>query len=211
MWFGIDPLAEKMPDWSSYAYAFNNPIRYSDPTGMYPEESGGGDPIYLAQEITANSEQGGDPPRIGEVRNNKCGAMEYEIFNGEEWVASSRIPITGTGQINATDSPIEWLLGAWKMPFQAADDIGALGISAMRVPKGEMWVDAASGAMQKAGTFVKEGKTYLKFLTDKVKTNFSKTNSSRGVPKNFPTPNPQPKSKYGPILDLIFGNFNPPK
>lgn len=33
----IDPLTEKMPGWSPYSYGFDNPVQYTDPTGMEPE------------------------------------------------------------------------------------------------------------------------------------------------------------------------------
>ena len=36
IWLSVDPLAELMPEWSSYAYTFNNPVNYVDPTGMIP-------------------------------------------------------------------------------------------------------------------------------------------------------------------------------
>ncbi|MDN3672843.1 RHS repeat-associated core domain-containing protein [Flavobacterium branchiarum] len=33
-WISPDPLSEKMPNYGSYVYAFNNPINFVDPTGM---------------------------------------------------------------------------------------------------------------------------------------------------------------------------------
>lgn len=33
----VDPLAEMMPSHSSYSYTFNNPLKFTDPTGMAPE------------------------------------------------------------------------------------------------------------------------------------------------------------------------------
>jgi hypothetical protein len=37
-WFyGVDPLAGKYPSWSPYTYTLNNPIKFTDPTGMSVE------------------------------------------------------------------------------------------------------------------------------------------------------------------------------
>lgn len=34
----MDPLAEEFPNYCGYVYTMNNPIRYTDPTGMVPED-----------------------------------------------------------------------------------------------------------------------------------------------------------------------------
>jgi RHS repeat-associated protein len=37
VWLSVDPIAEKYPNVSPYAYTFQNPVRYTDPTGMKAE------------------------------------------------------------------------------------------------------------------------------------------------------------------------------
>lgn len=40
-WISPDPLSEEFPSWSPYNYAFNNPLKFTDPDGRAPEEVNG--------------------------------------------------------------------------------------------------------------------------------------------------------------------------
>jgi len=55
-WMNIDPLAERATDWTPYRYAFNNPLSFTDPTGMYEDwvEKENGD-IYWDNNATSQA------------------------------------------------------------------------------------------------------------------------------------------------------------
>ena len=38
-WTAVDPLAEETPSWTPYRYAFNNPLIFIDPDGMFEDEA----------------------------------------------------------------------------------------------------------------------------------------------------------------------------
>lgn len=37
-WISPDPLSEEHSDWTPYRFAFNNPLRFSDPTGLLEDD-----------------------------------------------------------------------------------------------------------------------------------------------------------------------------
>lgn len=39
-WMNVDPLAEQAPNWTPYRYSFNNPVMYTDPTGLFETKFG---------------------------------------------------------------------------------------------------------------------------------------------------------------------------
>ena len=65
-WAVVDPLAALMPGASPYSYGFNNPMSFTDPTGMAPE-SVGADGLTNSQWMQS-SRPGADPSLAGQYR-----------------------------------------------------------------------------------------------------------------------------------------------
>jgi len=111
MWLSVDPLVEAMPSWSPYNYTFNNPLKYTDPTGMVPEkeypdsykgELGKGD---WRESDRINNNSVWQEANKYNIQNNNTGQYEpYEqVLDLYKWVQNES---TELGQ------EVKWMEGA---------------------------------------------------------------------------------------------------
>lgn len=63
----VDPLASLMPGWNPYHYTFNNPVKFTDPTGKFPV-------CENCDEIYAQ----------GAIVSNQYGNFEYQ--GNDSWI-----------------------------------------------------------------------------------------------------------------------------
>lgn len=79
----VDPAEARFPNWTSYHYSFNSPIRFWDPTGMAPsiylnehgetigDDNNGDDRVFVTDEETINS-------------NTEAGSTNWGAVQGDE-------------------------------------------------------------------------------------------------------------------------------
>ena len=135
----VDPLAGEMPEWGSYTYTFDNPIRLVDPTGMSPEDcptcpgnaDDGDTHFWGGSRFTYdNGSWGADLPELTltaskpDKVSGDFSSSSDNNFGGGFWDWFSNLFSSGSTQ-SGTDDGIEGLGrgGSWNTPDGSADRI----------------------------------------------------------------------------------------
>lgn len=99
VWYGVDPLASDYPDVSPFVYSFDNPVKYTDPTGMAPDLAIDAEPSGCCQQAKGFALTVADN-MMGSNLRNTYGADTKEYKRG---VASGHIASTIAGALMMYD------------------------------------------------------------------------------------------------------------
>lgn len=106
IFISVDPLAEENPDWTPYRYGFNNPVKYTDPTGMLEstDVTDNGDGTY---KVVGGNLNDGDKgiyvvDKNGKRTGQKIGESltMYSFYNADTWDADEGMKIGWVGSID---------------------------------------------------------------------------------------------------------------
>lgn len=146
----VDPLAGDMPEWGSYTYTFNNPLRYIDPTGMGPENigvDGEGNVVFDDGENDGNlylvNSGAGEINSLEDLKANST-----QLSRNHEWIGSK-------------DQMVNYVKSQWK---QSGNGIGHfLSVMDIKIGKNKSGfvVNAFKGRQNSSGEIEENANTLL--------------------------------------------------
>lgn len=154
-WMSPDPLSEEFSDWSPYNYAFNNPLRFTDPDGNAPEdtiETGCcPDPpvndVDVAWEFTEMIAGG-----INSVRASVSNlvARTVNVFTGDK--INNKYEVENGSLVLVTGVPKE---SGREKAVNTVGDLATIGLAALGGPQGALTAQGGKAPLLKAVQEVK--------------------------------------------------------